>query len=161
MSWSRWLVAMVLVPGLLLVAACGSDKSSSPSSTTQQQGVSVTGQSSIYAPPDIADIQFGVKVQDRTVAKARSGAAASQQAIIDSLRANGVSSDDISTLQFSIDPICGQPSYIYGPQPPCPSLAPTGERSYSFSNVLSGRVRNVANAGKVIAEATAAGGDAT
>jgi uncharacterized protein YggE len=110
-------------------------------------GISAAGTGKVTGVPDIVVVQLGVDVEMRTVEAARSAAATSMQAAIDSLKANGVEQKDIQTVQFSVQP---QYDFNQGRQ----SL-----RGYRVSNVVSAKVRKIDTIGKVIDDVTRAAGD--
>jgi uncharacterized protein YggE len=140
---------LLLVPAALLAAlavGCSED-------TTYVQGgdrvnaVSAAGTGKVTGTPDIVTVQLGVDVEMRTVEAARTAAATSMQAAIDSLKANGVEQKDIQTVQFSVQP---QYDFNQGRQ----SL-----RGYRVSNVVSAKIRKLDTVSKVIDDVTRAAGD--
>ena len=92
-------------------------------------------------------LQLGVEVERRTVAAAREAAAASQQAIIEALKANGVDEKDIQTVRFSVQPRYDSPNRV------------RVLSGYNLSNVVSITVREIDKASAAIDAAVAAGGD--
>jgi uncharacterized protein YggE len=113
-------------------------------------GLSVSGTGHAFGPPDIILIQLGVQTEARTVGDAREQAASAAQAVIDSVKKNGVDDKDVRTTQFSV-----QPQYDTSR-----SGTPT-IRGYRVINTLSVKVRKLDNASKVIDDAAAAGGNST
>jgi len=113
-------------------------------------GINVSGTGRASGTPDTVVLQLGVQAEARTVAEARDLAARAAQGVIDSLKKNGVDDRDIRTVQFDI-----QPQFDAGVRG-----TPT-VRAYRVSNVLSVKVRKIDNAGKVIDDAAAAGGNNT
>jgi hypothetical protein len=140
----------VLAAGALVLTGCGSDTIVVTRSDSQN-GISVQGQGVAYGAPDVADIQIGVQAQARTVAEARDQAAASMDAVVKSISANGVAKEDIRTVQFSVDP-------RYTTPPGGGSSMLTG---YQVTNVVTVRVRKIDTAGKLVDDAAAAGGNNT
>ena len=65
-------------------------------------GIWVTGAGRVSVTPDIATLRIGVETHAETVGEAMDEAAASMQAVIDSLTATGVVEDDIQTLTFNV-----------------------------------------------------------
>jgi uncharacterized protein YggE len=149
MKRTRLFAVAALGMALLLVTACGSAKTTVVTGNGQNQGISVNGTGSIYAAPDVADITIGVQVTDTTVAAARSTAANAQQAVLDSIKTNGVASEDARTVEFQVNP-----QYDY-------NGSRQTLRGYQVSNTLTVRVRKLDTLGKVIDDATAAGGNNT
>ena len=115
---------------------------------TPTRTVSVSGQGIVTAQPDTVILQIGVSVEARTVAAARGQAAAAADAVIAAVKADGVADQDIKTVQFNIGPRYDN------------NNGQSVLRGYSVSNVLQVKIRNLDSVGKVIDDATAAGGDA-
>jgi uncharacterized protein YggE len=134
----------------LLVSACNGGDTIVNTPGAEALGISVTGTGEAFGEPDIALITLGVQAQAADVATAREDAAATAQALIDSVKANGVAERDIQTTQFEI-----QPQYDFS-QGRSPTII-----GYEVTNVLSIRVRQIDNTGKVLDDATAAGGNRT
>jgi hypothetical protein len=161
------LAAVALVAAALLVA-CGSDSdastnpggSSSPSGVSNattaslqasngsaSEGISVSGEGRVAAPPDMAVLNIGVSAKEDTVAAANSAAQAAMDRLLSSLTADGVAEKDIQTSQFTISP-----EYDY--QFSQPKL--TG---YRVTHMLQIKVRDIDLAGKVIDDGVEAAGD--
>ena len=144
------ILVAVLVLGVLVLTACGSETKVVTEGSSNREGVAVQGQGVAYGAPDVADIEIGVQAQARTVADARDQAAASMDAVVKSVKGNGVAAEDIRTIQFSVDPryntLPGGTSQLTG---------------YQVSNVVTVRIRKLDTAGKIIDDATAAGGNNT
>jgi uncharacterized protein len=145
-----------VLPGagaLLLLAtfAAGAAGTTSPALAADPPArtVTVTGQGIVIAQPDVVILQLGVSVEAPTVAEARSQAATAAAAVIAAVKADGVADQDVRTVQFNIGP-----RYDSSPNKP-PVL-----RGYNVNNELQVKIRNLDVTGKVIDDATAAGGDA-
>ncbi len=119
---------------MLLVSACGSDRSSEADSTTTDSelsaglnplispdgtelvraypggsarsnpGIFVSGRGEVSGAPDLAIINLGVEPLADTAAGARAAAAAAINGAIAVLRVSGVAEDDIQTRFFNISP---------------------------------------------------------
>jgi uncharacterized protein YggE len=145
------LVAAVAV-GALLLTACGGSDTKVYTDDSGQNGISVQGQGIAYGAPDVADVDIGVQTQARDVSTAREDAARTMDAVNKAIKANGVADADIRTTQFSVDP-----RYSSGP-PPLNTQTITG---YQVTNVVTVRVRKLDTVGKIVDDATAAGGNNT
>ncbi|MCU0270913.1 MAG: SIMPL domain-containing protein [Acidimicrobiales bacterium] len=147
----------VLVPTLLLVAACGQDP---PQVTVNEaipsdhgpdalpNGVTVSGEGEIEVAPDTLVVSFGVSIKRPTVDAAVADVAAVSTAMLDAAKANGVQDADVQTHRYSISP-----EFIY-PENGRPT--PDGFR---VANTWEVRIRDLAIAGATIDAVTAAGGD--
>lgn len=157
------MVLAVLAAAAMVSAACtaGADPTAAPPpvvvqqgpSAVQQTGIWVDGAGSVTAEPDVANLSFGVEARADTVAPARAEAASAMDAVIASLRGNGVADRDIQTSYFSIEPIT-----VY-------EEGANGERTprivgYRVANFATATVREVASVGAIIDDAAEAGGDA-
>ena len=120
----------------------------------QQSGIWVDGSGSVTATPDVAILSFAIETRADTVAPARAEAAVAMDAVIASLRGNGVAERDIKTTSFRIQPITVRQerngrldteTIIVG---------------YRVTNSATAKVRNINSIGPVIDDAVAAGGDA-
>lgn len=141
------LVLVILVVGMLSLA-CGSEKTTIIASPATQKGITVTGHGEVQAQPDTGIFDVGVQVHASTVAAARDTAAQAADAVMKSLKANGIADADIKTMNYSINP-----EYDYRSTTP----RVTG---YVVMNTVEVKVRKVDTLSKVIDDATAAGGDA-
>ena len=142
------MVVAVVVVVVLVAAACGGGDTIVNPGSSAVTGISVTGTGRATAEPDLVLLQLGIEVERSTVAAAREDAAASQQAILDALQANGVDEDDIQTVQLSVGT-----RYDYS------SDNERVLRGYNVSNVVSITLRGVEGASAVIDAAIAAGGN--
>src|SRR5262245_44890327 len=84
----------------LVAATCGDTTTTVQNAEDQQRGISVSGQGKVQGAPDLATISLGVSSLASTVAEARTQAAASLTAMIDSMKANGIDESDIQTTQL-------------------------------------------------------------
>jgi uncharacterized protein YggE len=141
----------VVALGALLLTACGSE-TKVITDKADTNGISVQGQGIAYGSPDVADIDIGVQAQARDVSEARGQAAQTMDAVNKAIKANGVADADIRTTQFSVDP-----RYSSGP-PPANTQTIVG---YTVTNVVTVRIRKLDTVGKVVDDATAAGGNNT
>jgi len=149
----RRYIALLSIAGLLLLAllsaACEGDKVTVATQQAQSLGISVSGEGKVSGAPDIAVLTLGVSVLAPSVKDARDQAATAMNGVVDSIKGNGVDGKDIQSTQFSI-----QPEYDY--------RGDTQElRGYRVTNIVTAKVRNIDNTGKVIDDAVAAGGDLT
>ncbi len=148
---NHWKIAavVVLIAGLA-GAACTSKTTTVVSPPGTQTGISVSGTGRASGTPDVVILQVGVQSEARTVAAARDNAAQAAQAVIDSVKRNGVDEKDVHTVQFSVEP-----QYDFT------STRTQVLRAYRVTNVVQVKVRRIVTAGKVIDDAVAAGGDQT
>jgi len=137
----------------IFTVACG-DGDTIVQTAGPANGISVTGTGRATGMPNVAQIQVGVDVEAATVEAAREQAATAQNAVISSLKSNGVADRDIQTQQFSI-----QPQYDFVPASPgVPGRQVI--RGYRVSNVLVVKVRDLTKVSKTLDDASRAGGNA-
>ncbi|HEY7269150.1 MAG TPA: SIMPL domain-containing protein [Dehalococcoidia bacterium] len=144
------LIGILAMAGVFAAACSGKGDTivNTPGATTN--GISVSGAGQAFGAPDIAIVTLGVQAQAADVASARETAASTAQAVVDSLKKNGVADKDIQTTQFNISP-----QYDFRPN--------GGQtiRGYQVTNVLTVKVRKLDTTSKVLDDATAAGGNNT
>tara|TARA_Y100001968_G_scaffold332694_1_gene391849 strand:+ start:505 stop:1347 length:843 start_codon:yes stop_codon:yes gene_type:complete len=126
-------------------------------SSNTSHGISVSGQGSKMVEPDLALLNVGVEVFAETVTLARNTAAKSIEDIESSLFKNKVSQIDVQTNRFDISP-----RYDYE------EITVNGRRigsqilvGYTVTNSLKVKIRNLDKVGKIIDDASNAGGDFT
>ena len=118
-------------------------------------GIWVTGQGTIEIPADVAQISIGVESREASVADARQKAAEAMESVLDAIRDNGVSEDDIVTTNFNIYP---QTVWVEVSD----SLGRHSEpriTGYTVSNTVQVTVRDIDNLSPVVDTAAIAGGD--
>ena len=144
---------------LVILAACGTPQVTvQPPEVTVQNipatgdegpvvGISVSGRGEVTGTPDTLSMNFGVSVLRSSVSSAVADAAALADALIDTLKANGVADEDIQTANYSI-----YPEYDH-----------SGNRrrltGFRVNNTVVAKIRDIAAAGAIIDEAAAAAGD--
>ena len=164
-------------------AQTGATATTTPSSivSSQNTGIWVTGQGSVTAVPDIANLSLGVEVQAATVTDALSQASQAMNSVIAALKLKGVVDQDIKTQGFNVSPVYGQiiyppitvPPVTAAPGTATPALPPDTKppvtvipnqpviTGYDVTNYISVTIRNIGNAGAIIDAAALAGGNAT
>ena len=135
--------------GLVALLAVACDGGDTIVQSTNQGGISATGTGRAFGEPDIAIINVGVNVQRETVEEARNDAAEAQEAVISSLKDNGVDEEDIQTVGFSV-----YPQYDYSAARPQGQIV-----GYVVNNVVTAKIRDLDTTGEVIDDATIAGGN--
>lgn len=144
-----WLFAgaALLAAVALGAVACGDTVTQVQPPSQQQTGITVSGEGKATGTPDIATVQLGVSTLAATVADARSRAATAMEAMIASMKANGVADKDIQTQQLIITP---EYDYANNRQ----TL-----RGFRVTNVVTAKVRTIDNTSKVVDDAVTAGGN--
>ena len=141
---------LLIVPvALLFGAACTEGDTTVNAPGADTGGITVSGHGEVKVPPDTAVFTIGVQVTATSVADARDRAAKAADAVISSIKKDGVDEKDIQTAGLSIQP---QFDYKNGSEPRI-----TG---YQVTNQVTVKVRKLDTVSNVIDDATAAGGDA-
>lgn len=138
----RFLASLTLVAsGALVPPACIAQ---APASTPPQIVATGTGEATVT--PDRATVFIGVQTRSTTVGPAAAENARRQRAILDTLRALGLGSDQLATLNYSVSP---EMQYA-------PNQAPkvTG---YVVRNTVRADLRRIDDVGKVIDASLAKG----
>lgn len=150
MKARRLLICAGLSAATLLVAVaatCGDTTTRVDTNSGGNNGIVVSGEGKATGKPDVAQISLGVSKLAATVEQARNDAATSLDAMIQTLRDNGIAKDDIQTQQFNISP---EYDYNNGRQ------RLTGFR---VTNVVQAKLRDINKTSKVVDDAVTAGGD--
>ena len=143
----RTLTVFVLsVLAALALAGCAG-KTTVNNQPAETSGITVSGHGEVDVPPDIGFVTVGVQSTASTVAAARDAAADSADALVSSLKKNGVAEKDIQTTGLYI-----QPNYDYSGRTP----RLTG---YTVTNTVTAKVRKIDSMSRVVDDAVAAGGD--
>lgn len=111
-------------------------------------GISISGQGTAVADPDIASLSIGLSTLADTARGARDDAASRMSDLIESLEENGIAEEDFHTSQFSINPEI--------------DFRRDGEqviRGYRVTSLLSITVRDLDRVGEVIDDAVDAVGN--
>ncbi|HEY5891331.1 MAG TPA: SIMPL domain-containing protein [Acidimicrobiia bacterium] len=152
MKRSTW---AIIAGAALVFAACGGTTAGANQVTVpanesgaQMAGISVSGTGEITGTPDTVSVDVGVSVLGNTVDEATSKAADAANAVIDSLKANGVDPEAITTTNYSI-----YPEYDYRSD----AQVLLG---YRVNNTVRAKISDVTNSGSVIDDASKAAGDA-
>lgn len=138
----RSLALMALVSASVLLSACGQE----PPDIVRQ--ISVTGNGTAEADPDVATIVFGVDVSSEDPGEAVAEATAMMNSAVEAAGTAGVAPEDISTQSYSlwIENVYDPLTYQY-----------TGEKLYHVSHYETADVRDLATVGDVLAALVDAG----
>ena len=156
---SPLLGAVVLVAGMLIMpglaarpipAAAQANQPTAtptPNASTTLRTVTVSGNGSVDAVPDIATVNLGVQTQAATARDALTQNNTQMQALINALENAGVANKDVQTQTFNI-----QPNYKQDTNGTTSTV--TG---YTVTNSVQVTVRNLANMGSLLDAAVTAG----
>lgn len=120
-----------------------------------QDGITVTGTGRVSGRPDTLTATIGVEVIADSVAAALSGANEQADALFSALTDAGVASEDIQTVDVSLQPRFPEP--VGGVEP---GGGPSGIEGYTATNLVRVVLRDLDSAGEVLQQAAAAAGDA-
>lgn len=109
--------------------------------------ISVTGEATVHATPDIASVSLGVTTQAATAAEALSANTAALAKVVEQLKATGIEPRDLQTSNLSVDPVWSNSDA--NPQPQI--------SGYSASNMLTVTVRDLDKLGAVLDRAVSDG----
>lgn len=91
---------------LVALAIVAPSPSLGQTETAAMDTVTVTAAGKVEGRPDLASIAFGIRNKDATASGAMDGLASRQNAVIDALRATGLSQDEVTTGNISLDEDC-------------------------------------------------------
>jgi len=109
--------------------------------------ITVTGQGTATAVPDVAKITYTVTQDAKTVGDAQTAATTKSNAALDVLKSAGIADKDVKTLSYNVSP-----QYTYPSCPPgvfCPNTSPT-ITGYEVSQSIQVTVRDTSKAGDVL-----------
>lgn len=118
--------------------------------------ITATGTGEIYAKPDLASMTFSVISEGKTVNEAMADNVGKMNAVIASVKSQGVEEKDVVTAAFNISP-----RYDYMSECLDMTMCKPGERrvlaGYDVNQSLMVKIRDLAKVGTIIEGATAAG----
>jgi uncharacterized protein YggE len=130
------------------IAAQDSDPAATPAaSTAGSPTVSVNGHGSVMVTPDAASVVAGVTITEDTLAGAQQTATDTMTAILDSLAAQGIASEDIQTASY----------YVQVIQSYDENGMPSGIQQFQVSNQVNILIRDLEAVGTTLDAVVAAG----
>ena len=142
-AWVSLVIAVLALTTVIATAGASTDEDAFPASL---RTLSVNGDGSASAAPDIADIELGVQTIDEDPTVAIVDNTTAMATVIETLVDLDIDEDDIRTLTFNM-----WVEQVYGPD------GPTGEFLYHVVNQIMVRVRDLDTTGDVLGAALAAG----
>lgn len=111
MKHSKQIITAIIA--VLVVSVTISAISATPNATAQEvtpfpsreKVISVTGTAISSVEPDLANISFGVEIQEKTAKDALTANSELMSKVIDSIKQVGITDSEISTSQFNIYPV--------------------------------------------------------
>jgi len=106
-----FIIATIAVIGIIIVSACFlSFIASQATQVTQlKKAIAVSGEGTLFAEPDQAQISLGVQTQAKTADEAQRLNAETMGRVIEAILAQGISEDKIKTTGYSLTPIFQYP----------------------------------------------------
>lgn len=144
------LFGLVLSAGLL--AAIGDDgklpstNRAAADTTSSQHTITVSGDGQVFAAPDTAHVTLGVQIQNAELAAAQSQATDNMNAVLSSLKKDGIDDKDIKTIVYSVSVNVDQ-------KDPSTSTV-TG---YTVVNLVDVKIKQIDKVGSIIDNAVSAG----
>ncbi|GGY50494.1 SIMPL domain-containing protein [Parvularcula lutaonensis] len=133
---------------LATTAACTDDTIIQP--VRELRSISVTGEGSVSAVPDLAILSFSVSSRAATAGDAFAAASRQMNSVLSAIKEEGVEARDRQTGQVSLSP-------VYGRDPERGFQDRTRIVAYEATNSLTVRLRDIESAGEVIDAAVRAG----
>jgi uncharacterized protein YggE len=157
MRISKFVIIMLVIVGAvfaLLGCSQGAPATSTSTNTfisSQQEGIWVTGTGKVTVTPDLATLSLGVEAQESSVAQAQTEANQAMDSIVSVLKTQGIADEDIQTQRFSIQQVTRydqttQQEVVIG---------------YMVDNIVTAKIRNLDNVGKIIDAVAQASGNLT
>lgn len=115
--------------------------------------MTISGEGSVQAPPDLALIMVGVVSEDERASAALSQNTQSMTRVLDALKAEGIEPRDLQTSGFSVQPVMSQPPRNYDHSVPFrPQIL-----GYRVNNTLTVRIRDLDRVGALLDKTVALG----
>lgn len=146
-------VAVLVLAGVLVVARTGfappaaQAKTVAETTSTLPRTITVVGEGKVRIKPDIAQATIGVEVMKPTVKEASSGAREVMEAVLKTLKEQGVDEKDIQTSGFS----------VYAERPYGPEGLSENELLYRVSNQVAVTIRDLETVETVLGATMEAG----
>ncbi len=140
----RTIAVLGALVALLLLAGCAGQAASAASPSAPTRTITGTATGKVSGIPDTLTMTIGVESRASSAQAALAQNADRATRVIATLKAAGVAPKDLQTSQLSLNPTFDLRGRITG---------------YSVSNLLTAKVRDVPNAGKVVDVAAAQAGD--
>ena len=144
------LVAMLLAVAALVVMSFGlygNAPAKAEDNPVEKKTMSVSGQAKVSAAPDIAYITLGVLTEDKDARAAQKANATAMDKVIAAIKASGVKSEDIQTVNYTI-----YPKYDYNKETGAGTII-----GYSVNNSVNITVRDLEKTGNIIDAAADSG----
>jgi uncharacterized protein len=137
-------LAFGLAVTALLLAGCATQGAGAAGTDARPRTITGTATGTIEGVPDTLTITLGVESRAGSAQEALTQNADRARRAIEALKAAGVDPKDLQTTQLSLNPMYDKRGTING---------------YSVSNVVTAKVHDVLNGGKVVDAAAAQAGD--
>jgi len=143
MVHGRTLVIGIVVSALVL-GGCAAQGASAASTDDVRRTITGTATGKVEGVPDTLTVTLGVESRAPSTQAALAQNSERSTKVIEALKASGVAPKDLQTTQLSLNPTFNRQGRIDG---------------YSVSNLVTAKVRDVANGGAVVDAAAAQAGD--
>lgn len=143
MAHGRTLASGIVTTALLL-SGCAAQGASAASANGAKRTIVGTATGKVEGVPDTVTVSLGVESQAGSAQAALAQNADRSTKVIEALKASGVVPKDVQTAQLSLNPTFDRQGRITG---------------YSVSNMVTAKVHDVVNAGKVVDAAAAQAGN--
>lgn len=140
----RGTLAIGIVGAALLLGGCAAQSASAASNDSARRTITGTATGKVEGTPDTLTVTLGVQTGSGTAQAALAQNADQSTRVIAALKASGVAPNDVQTAQLSLNPTFDRQGRITG---------------YSVSNVVTAKIHDIANAGKVVDAAAAQAGN--
>lgn len=141
------LICSVILIGFASALPWKAEAESQTNVQADKKVLNVSGEGTVYASPDIAYITLGTVTEDKIAKTAQQKNADIMAEVVAKIKAAGIKSEDIKTVNYSI-----YPRYNY--------IEKTGERQiigYSVTNSIQVTVRDINKTGSIIDLASSSG----
>lgn len=140
-------IAAVAVIAVMADASAPSSVNAQTTTTPPRTSIGVSGIGRVNVTPDTGIASLGVEITAPTLAEATKLGNERMTAVLDAIKAQGVDPKDIQTSSYNVYPLTNNPKEGESPQ----------VTAYRVSNIVTVKIRAIANVGQVLDAALEAG----
>jgi uncharacterized protein YggE len=148
MHWGkRKIINLVIFLIIIWIVASLFNYGNRSNKDNQQDTIVVSGKGEVIVKPDIATVDFSVMQENLDVSKASDAVNTQIASVINTLKADGVSEDDIKTTDYSVYP---RYDYVNSSQ-----MYPGGRQvlaGYDVTQSIEVKIRDLSKAGKIVTD---------
>ncbi len=155
-----YLLAGILILGILVFFVGQIVLQNKQIDQQNQYQFTVSGQGKVYAKPDVALLNLGVKVDGNTVADVTKSGNDKMNAVVAAIKKMGVDDKDIQTTNYNLSPVYENtivPMTYSAMMPNIPVKSSSNLKGYSLEQDVQVKIRDFDKIGQIMSQATSIG----